>query len=214
MKIEALHEFHNMDFAKEWADKFTPTPERIDLFETMLNSINQINENHIHILELGIGPGFLAEFLLSNLENATYQGLDYSIPMLKIAERRLTVFKDRICFTQADLTNPNWIDGMADSPRIVVSTWALHDLFNEDSIHSVYKNVEKLLAPNGIFLNGDFIKPNNVKIEYEKGRIEINKHLKMLESVGFKSVKCIKEFEIDIDNPTTSNNYACFEAKK
>mgnify|MGYP000020586043 CR=1 FL=1 len=68
MKIEALHEFHDEDFAKEWADKFTPTPARMRLFETILTRIKTLNETHFHIVELGIGPGFLAHFLLSRLK--------------------------------------------------------------------------------------------------------------------------------------------------
>lgn len=213
MKIEALHEFHDMDFSKEWANKFVPTPDRIELFETILQSIKQLEGTHFHIVELGIGPGFLAAFLLKRLEHITYEGLDYSAAMLEIAANRLHEFKDKTTFTQADLTNPNWIKKVVNTPKVVVSTWALHDLFSEENIHSVYFNTAKVLEENGLFLNGDFIKPDKVNRAYEKGRIEVATHLKLLEAAGFQSVQCLKKFEVDIVNPTTSNNYACFEAK-
>jgi len=214
MKIEALHHFHDFKTAEEWAKKFSPSPARMDLFETMLQSIRQLEANDFHIVELGIGPGFLAEFLLSRLENITYEGIDCSAPMRQIAAKRLEKFKNRITFTAADLTDPNWIKEVSQSPKVVVTTWALHDLFTQDNIHSVYQNTYQLLESGGIFLNGDFIKPDKVKVEYEGGRIEIKTHLDLLQSVGFQSANCLKEFEKDIEHPTTANNYACFEAKK
>lgn len=212
MKIEALHEFHDAAFSKAWADKFTPTSARIELFETILQRIKRLKETRFHIVELGIGPGFLAEYLLTKLENITYEGLDYSNAMLDLAADRLHKFKDRTTFTQADLTNPDWIE-QVKSPKVIVSTWALHDLFSEENIHSVYLNTAKVLGNKGLFLNGDFIKPDGVNMDYEKGRIEIATHLKLLKAAGFQSVQCLKEFEIDVVNPTTSNNYACFEAR-
>ncbi len=213
MKIEALHEFHNKDFSKGWADRFTPTPPRIELFETILERIKTLGDSSCHIVELGIGPGYLAHFLLSRLENITYEGVDYALPMLDLAAERLSEFKDRTTFTQADLTDPNWINAIRQ-PKAIVTTWALHDLFNADNILSVYQNTQKVLIENGIFLNGDFIKPDLVEFEYEAGRLEKNTHLDLLQLAGFQSIDCIKEFEKNIDQPTTSNNYACFEARK
>ena len=214
MKIKALHEFHDLDYSIEWAEKFTPTPERISLFETILDSIANKGEKEVHVLELGIGPGYLAKYLLSKLDNITYEGLDFSSPMLKIASKRLANYKDRIVFTQADLTNDNWAEKLRHPPKIIVSTWALHDLFNQQNILSVYKNTILILQKGGIFLNGDFIKPEESNAEYEGGRIKPSSHLALLKSAGFKAVKCLKEFEKNLHNPTTSNNYACFYAEK
>ncbi len=214
MKIEALHHFHDFKTAEEWAKKFSPSPARMDLFETMLKSIKQLGESHFHIVELGIGPGFLADFLLNRLKNITYEGIDCSEPMRQLAAKRLESFKDRTTFTTANLTDDNWIKQVSQPPKVVVTTWALHDLFTQDNIHSVYRNTYQLLQNDGIFLNGDFIKPDNIKVEYEGGRLEIKTHLDLLQSVGFQSADCLKEFEKNIKNPTTANNYACFEAKK
>ena len=122
MKIEASHEFHNQEFSEEWANKFTPTPERIRLFKTILKNISTKKQNSISILELGIGPGFLAEYLLNKLNNVTYEGLDFSLAMLKIAAKRTAKFKDLISFTKADLINENWTDKLKENPTIVVST--------------------------------------------------------------------------------------------
>ena len=212
MKIEALHEFHDMDFSQGWADRFTPTPDRLVLFETILQQIREIESEECHVLELGIGPGYLADYLLNRLSDITYEGLDFSKAMLKIAADRLTKFEHRVRYTQADLTK-DWHKKVNQAPKVVVSTWALHDLFSQENIASVYQQTKAILQPDGLFLNGDFIKPEISTFEYEGGRIKPSVHLALLKSVGFQSAVCLKEFEKDVLNPTTANNYACFEAR-
>ena len=144
MKIEALHEFHNKDFSEQWANKFSPTEARLDLFETISKHI--INDKEYRVLELGIGPGYLANHLLSNHDNIQYEGLDFSESMLEIAKQRNTAFVDRMVFTRADLINEVWINKIINRPNIVVSTWALHDLFSKKNIQNVYKSVFELFA--------------------------------------------------------------------
>jgi ubiquinone/menaquinone biosynthesis C-methylase UbiE len=214
MKIEALHEFHDKGFAEEWAKKFTPTPERLRLFETILNNVPKEQNKSISILELGIGPGFLAAYLLKELINVNYEGLDFSQSMLNIAAKRTAKYKNMVRFTKADLINEVWTYKLRKKPDTVVSTWTLHDLFNSDSIFNVYKSVHKILPKGGVLLNGDFIKPEESIYEYEGGRIRPSEHIKLLRSAGFNSAICLEEFEKDVKNPTTANNYACFKAIK
>lgn len=214
MKIEALHEFHNDGFSEEWANKFIPTPARLRLFEIILKNITVEKQDSISILELGIGPGFLADYLLKELINVNYEGLDFSESMLKIAAKRTAKHEKIINFTQADLINEIWTDKLKKNPDVVVSTWALHDLFNKNNIFNVYKSVYKILPKDGILLNGDFIKPEESNHEYEGGRIRPSEHIKLLRSAGFKTINCLEEFEKNLKNPTTANNYACFRAVK
>ena len=213
MKIEALHKFHDMEFSKGWAERFTPTPDRLALFETILQRIREIGRDNCSILELGIGPGYLADYLLNRLPNISYEGLDFSEAMLKIAENRLGKYTDRVVFTQADLTKDSWVTKINQRPKVVVSTWALHDLFSPENIEFVYQKTKSILLPGGLFLNGDFIKPETSTFEYEGGRIKPSLHLSLLKNVGFQSVLCLKEFETNVENPTPANNYACFEAR-
>ena len=213
MKIEALHEFHDMEFSQGWAERFIPTPDRLALFETILQRIREIGGENCHVLELGIGPGYLADYILSRLPNISYEGLDFSNAMLNIASKRLEKYGNRVVYTQADLTNTSWTERISQAPKAVVSTWALHDLFSSKNIEFVYRKTKSILQPNGVLLNGDFIKPEDSTFEYEGGRIKPSVHLNLLDEVGFHSAVCLKEFEKNVLNPTTANNYACFEAK-
>lgn len=215
MKIEALHEFHDLEFSKGWADRFDPSPPRIDLFKTIVSQIsNYRGKEEIHILELGIGPGYLAEFLFENLDNFTYEGLDFSEAMLSISKNRLRNFESKIVFIQADLTNGIWNSKISKKPDFIISTWALHDLFSKENIGFVYIKSFEALGKGGVLLNGDFIKPHGIEVEYEGGRIEKMIHFQLLAKAGFSKISCLKDFEKDHKNPTTSNNYCCFEAIK
>ena len=214
MKIQALHEFHNKSFSKEWAEKFEPTAPRMKLFETILKQIKKAGFTTSPVLELGIGPGFLASYLLDRLPQIYYEGLDYSKPMLEIAKKRMEEHRKRVDFNRADLINEEWGKKIRRRPDVIVSTWALHDLFEKKNILNVYQTSYEILPEGGLFLNGDFIKPEESNHDYEGGRIKPSEHLELLRKVGFLDPECLEEFEKSVENPTTSNNYACFKAIK
>ncbi len=214
MKIQALHDFHNAAFSKEWAEKFTPTAPRIKLFETILRQIAGAGHSEASVLELGIGPGFLSGYLLDRLPQLSYLGLDYAVAMLEIAGKRTAAHKERIDFIQADLIKEAWGKKIIKTPDVIVTTWALHDLFEKQNILRVYKTCYGLLPEGGLLLNGDFIKPEESEYEYEGGRIRPSEHLDLLREAGFQHPVCLEEFEKSVENPTTANNYACFMARK
>jgi hypothetical protein len=63
-----------------------------------------------------------------------------------------------------------------------------------------------------VLVNGDFIKPDGTTWTYEAGRFEIGRHLAFLRSAGFSDPKSLAEFEVNIENPTAAQNYACLVA--
>lgn len=214
MKIEALHDFHNKQFSEEWSSKFEPTTERLSLFQLITDNIKATNKKYINILELGIGPGFLAEYILSSNDNYNYQGIDFSKTMLNLASKRLVSHSNKLVLTEADLTYPEWKNKIKRKPDCIISTWSLHDLLSKQNIQNVYQAAFNILPEGGKLINGDFIKPEKSTYDYEKGRIKPSEHLELLRQCGFNRVECLKMFEENKDNPTTSNNYACFQAIK
>ena len=179
MVIGADHEFHDEQFAADWANRFIPTPERMELFNLILSELMAHIPSDGLVVELGIGPGYLAEHLLTAMPKVRYIGIDFSLPMLDIARDRLESFGDRIKYVQADLLKDSWwmaTNGPVDG---IVTTWALHDLGGQKNTSFVYKASAQLLREGGIFLNGDFIKPEKTRHEYEPGRFKIHIHLKL-----------------------------------
>ena len=165
-----------------------------------------------HIVELGIGPGYLASRVLDALPDVTYEGVDYSQPMLELGASRLQMFSDRVRFTRADLVAEKWDRFVTRPVGAVVSTWALHDLGGEEKTTKVYRACKGVLAPGGIFLNGDFIKPEDAKFEYEPGRFSVKRHLEILSDLGFQDVECLGVFEPELEDPTPAQNYGLIKA--
>ena len=73
--VGAQHEFHDAAFVRGWADRFVPTAPRLQLFDLILDQIRQPRVPNPHVLELGIGPGFMARHILERHQTITYEGL-------------------------------------------------------------------------------------------------------------------------------------------
>lgn len=210
--VGAQHEFHDAQFARAWADRFVPTPERLQLFDTIIHRLIEGPLPARHIVELGIGPGYLAERLLERMPDVTYEGVDFSRPMLDLAAARLTPHAARVRFTQADLVTDDWGTKMSLPVGAIVSTWALHDLGSEANTGRVYQACRALLPAGGVFLNGDFVKPDGTRHDYEAGRFPVARHLDILHEAGFRDVQCLVYLEYEVEHPTSAQNYACLQA--
>ena len=66
--------------------------------------------------------------------------------------------------------------------------------------------------PGGVFLNGDFVKPDNTPHDYEPGRFLVSRHLDVLQKMGFEDVQCLIYLEKEVENPTAAQNYVCLQA--
>ena len=212
-KVEALHDFHNAEYAQEWADRFVPTPPRQELFTTIIDQLQLHSLPNKHVVELGIGPGYLALEVLQRIADITYEGVDFSAAMFKIADSRLENYRGQVTYTQIDLTEDDWHKKLSKIPDAIITTWALHDLGSEQNILSVYQHAKKVLPEGGLLLNGDFIKPEKTEFEYEAGRITIQRHIDLLKQAGFQEPECLVYLEADTEKPTTANNYACLRGR-
>ena len=208
--IGAAHDFHNPAYAQDWADRFVPTRSRQALFDTIVGQLSSRALPRSHVVELGIGPGYLAREILRRIPGVSYEGVDFSEAMFAIARSRLADFAGRIVYTQADLIREDWTARLTQTPGAIVSTWALHDLGGETHIAAVYRQARNALPNGGLLLNGDFVKPDESRFAYEPGRITPTRHEELLREAGFQDVARLAYLEKDVENPTSANNYACF----
>lgn len=207
--VGATHAFHDVEYAEDWARRFEPTPERLHLFETIWQQLQETVPADGHVVELGIGPAYLAAYLLERMPRITYEGVDFSQPMLTQAAARLAGFGERVQFQQADLLGDSWGGDLARTPSAIVSTWALHDLGGEAQTLHVYRACAATLPAGGVLLNGDFIKPDGTRLPFEAGRFPIGRHLELLLEAGFSDRRCLHLWEEEIEAATASQNYAC-----
>jgi SAM-dependent methyltransferase len=212
--VGAQHEFHDAAFVQGWADRFVPSPPRIALFDLILRHISEPALPNPHVLELGLGPGYMARHILERNAVITYEGLDFSEVFFAVAEKTIGENMPRVKLTKADLTDQGWPRALSRQPGAIISTWALHDLGSQAAVADVYARCYEALPAGGILLNGDFIKPNGTTWTYEPGRFEVDRHLELLSQAGFSRPSSLGHFETNIDNPTSAQNYACLIAVK
>ena len=212
--VGAQHEFHDAAFVQEWADRFVPTAPRLALFDMILDQIQQLGIPNANVLELGLGPGYMARHILERDRTVHYEGLDFSEVFFEVARKNLGPLSSRVKLTKADLIDPSWPTRLARPPHAIVSTWALHDLGSQQAIANVYGRCFEALPKGGVFVNGDFIKPDGTDWDYEPGRFEIARHLDLLREAGFAKPISLHHFEYEIEQPTAAQNYACLVAKK
>lgn len=212
--VGAQHEFHDAAFVQGWADRFVPTPPRIALFDLMLQHISEPALPNSHVLELGLGPGYMARHILERNAVITYEGLDFSQVFFSVAQKTIGENMLRVKLTKADLMDQGWPGALSRQPGAIISTWALHDLGSQAAVADVYGRCYETLPRGGILLNGDFIKPDGTTWAYEPGRFEVDRHLELLSQAGFSRSALLGHFETNIDSPTAAQNYACLMAVK
>jgi SAM-dependent methyltransferase len=210
--VGAQHEFHNADFVRGWANRFVPNSERLQLFDMILDQISQPSVPNAHVVELGIGPGYMARHILERTSSISYEGLDFSEAFFEIAKKTVSDLVHRLRLTKADLADQSWPERLSRTPGAIVSTWALHDLGSQQAVSDVYTRCYETLPEGGVLVNGDFIKPLGTTFEYEAGRFEIDRHLELLRNAGFSNPSCLAHFEANIDDPKGFENYACIVA--
>ena len=212
--VGAEHQFHDEAFAAGWAERFTPTAPRLRLFDAIVEQVRGTPAAAGRVVELGVGPGFLAERVLAGLPRVQYVVVDFSDAFLSIARRRLARFAGRVRFVEADLLSNNWPGAVGGSVEACLSTWALHDLGGPEATLKVYRDCAELLAAGGVLLNGDFVKPEDTAYGFEPGRFEVNRHLELLRAAGFTRCDCLEMFEVEIRSPTPAQNYALLVGRR
>ena len=210
--VGADHMFHEARYAREWANRFVPTPERLQLFDTIVGSLCDSSLPGRHIVELGVGPGYLASRILERISDVTYEGLDSSGAMLEIASDSLSRYSSRVRIRKADLLQDEWTAETRPEVGAIVSTWTLHDLGGEANTAKVYRGCRLVLPTDGVLLNGDFVKPDGASQEFEAGRFEVSRHLQILQEAGFRDAQCLVFLEKELKDPTPAKNYVCFRA--
>ena len=210
--VGAKHEFHDAAFVRGWADRFVPTAPRLELFDLILEQVTKPTAPSGHVVELGIGPGYMARHILERNDAVSYEGVDFSDVMFDIARATVGEAMIRVTLTSADFMDQSWPAALSRQPGAMISTWALHDLGGQRAVADVYARCFETLPPGGVLVNGDFIKPVGATFDYEPGRFPVDRHLELLRDAGFADPQCLKLFETNIVDPTAGQNYACLVA--
>lgn len=102
------------------------------------------------VLELGSGPGLLAECVLERCPNVErYTLLDFSELMLDLSRERLARF-GAARFVQADFKTPDWTRALDPPYSAVIAMQAVHEIRHKRHVPVLYRQIRDLLAPGGL----------------------------------------------------------------
>ena len=135
--------------AREWAaTAMTKRPWRTEFFAQIASAIEKSTIPVQRILDLGSGPGFLAEHLLNAFPAVTYVAVDFSAAMHQLAVERLGTLGARVRFVERSLRDPDWTHGLGLF-ECVVTIQAVHELRHKRHARCLHEQVRSLLVPGG-----------------------------------------------------------------
>lgn len=141
-------DLRRMDHALDWeASAMAKRPSRAEFFAAMVRALAGCRNT----LELGSGPGFLAEWLLRDDPRRRLTLIDFSPAMHELARRRLGYSARRAEFLERDFKTESWMCGLGMFDAVVTNQ-AVHELRHKTYASALHKQVRTLLAPGGNYL--------------------------------------------------------------
>jgi SAM-dependent methyltransferase len=183
-------DFRCMEDAIAWAKEANiKRPVRYDFFSAIEKEIKNIHAPTAKILELGSGPGFLAEYLLSRLPDLTYDLFDFSPAMHALSSQRLVQWQNQCRWLTGNFKQDGWSDHLEEYD-IVVTVQAVHELRHKRYATAFHKSVLKLLASNGTYLMCDHYVSED-GMTNQALYMTPGEHLESLNAAGFGLIEII-----------------------
>ncbi len=140
------------DGAQRWAETADERyPARGAFWDLFTGELAIGFERPPRVLELGSGPGFLAERILGAIPVETYTLVDVSPAMHALARNRLKAHAAETRFVIADYSAPAWSRNLA-TYEALVSLQAIHEVRHKDRVPDVYRELRAHLAAGAIAL--------------------------------------------------------------
>ena len=133
-------------------------PEREARFSVIIDILRAMVGDGPTVIDLGCGPGSLAQRVADRLPNAHVVAVDADPLLLELGRQVVGGRGGRIRWVDADLRDPELanrldLNGAADA---AVSTTALHWL-SPDELSGMFGRLTDVLRPGGVFINGDHL---------------------------------------------------------
>jgi SAM-dependent methyltransferase len=183
-------DFRRIEDALSWTKEANiKRPFRYDFFQPIETVIRNTNAPKTKVLELGAGPGFLAEYLLSRLPNLSYDLFDFSPAMHELSSQRLAHWQNQCRWLTGDFKQNGWDEHLGNYD-IVVTVQAVHELRHKRHATGLHKSVLKLLSANGTYLMCDHYFGEDGLSDKEL-YMTPGEHLQSLKAAGFGSIEII-----------------------
>ena len=146
------------------ADMELMHPNRSKMVDVALEVLPFPRTAALQGVDLGIGTGYFTERFLSHFPNSSVLGIDGAQAMIELAKGRLRSLLSRVEFVIGDFRKLHELAPGAATVDVIFSAYALHHLSRSDK-EAVARQVVKLLAPGGWFVNADLIIADSPNLE-------------------------------------------------
>lgn len=189
-------DLRNYEDALEWQETANiKRPWRKDFFDYYVELMKTNRSDPCDILELGSGPGFLVQHLLSQLDHIEYTAFDFSEVMHQLAQKKLNGSEQsRAKYFVGNFKESNWQNALDQKYDFIIIHQALHELRHKQHAANFHKIVRTLLNPDGIYLVCDHL---CVPHAMQNNQLYMNKqeHLDALSQASFQEIKMPLEIE-------------------
>lgn len=147
------------DLVAEWErQQEVYIPQRESRFELMLDVIgHRVTGDRLRVLDLACGPGSATDRVLARFPHAEVVAVDLDPLLLELGRLRHADADRQPTWIQCDLAAADWVEQLSLTEfDAVISTTALHWL-SGSQLSELYRRVRPLVAPGGVFLNGDYL---------------------------------------------------------
>lgn len=176
-----------VDAWAEAADRIRPWRSRFR--DAIAEEISKLTDG-ARVVELGSGPGFLAERVLETCPSlASYACLDFSELMLERSRARLARFP-AARFVLEDFKSADWIRRFGESFDCVVSMQAVHELRHKRHVPALYRQLRDVLSAPGLVLICDHVPLDDTE-KSAKLYMTADEQLAALSGAGFEDVEVV-----------------------
>jgi SAM-dependent methyltransferase len=142
-------DFRDPKDAREWvATAEQRRPWRVRLRQAITELLCSMDLGQARILELGSGPGLLAEAILGACPVSQYTLFDLSTTMLEMSRERLAGIA-RVAFVRGDFKLAGWTESLQSPFDAIVAMQAVHEIRHKRHFAGLYRDVRGLLRPGG-----------------------------------------------------------------
>ncbi len=186
-------DFHDETVALAWAEAAGRLrPWRPLIFDQFVSAVHEARLPAARILELGSGPGLLAEHVLDRCPSvACYTLLDFSAAMLAQSRRRLDRHGARTHFVHADFKSESWPTEVARPVDLVLSMQAVHELRHKRHAPRLYAQVRSLLSPAAALVVCDHLPDGARTPRHRVLYMTIAEHLAVLTNAGYRDAEVL-----------------------
>ncbi len=172
--------------AKRWENSIIENGfYREHFFQQIVKEMSILSDGPLSILEVGSGPGHLAERVMKSIKVEKYALFDLSESMNYIASQRLKNYQDVLEVNIGNFLNSKDYDNFTNVD-VVVCMQTIHEAGDKKLAADIYECISKTLKPGGCFLVCDFIY-DETSMNNSTMYMTASEQKELLLSSGFKS---------------------------